>query len=304
MGSTDRLTDSAEVVSDNYVYQAFGEIKSSSGVTENLYTWVGELSYRAEPEFGGSDSRYLLDRRSFGASSGRFLSEDPIGFEAGDENLYRYVGNDGVGEVDPSGLRPLFLDGDTERDVDSDDLGTYNDLLLDMDAILDPSNPAHPDHNDPAHWGSEWEESQTRNTVTDRVTTRRRLRTGIPLSREAKRYLWAAAVDEEQRARLRREKRESMLSAEVPLDLVSTIRWQAMEDVVEKGKAKRFHARRYGGVPLNAVEDVSEEDAYHTSWGLSALRGRLVTIVPVAYQTKDGQEKVAGAAMNVLHSGV
>ncbi len=109
LGSTDRLTDSAEVVSDSYVYQAFGEIKSSSGVTENLYTWVGELSYRAEPEFGESDSRYLLDRRSFGAASGRFLSQDPIGFEAGDENLYRYVGNDVVGEVDPSGLEPSGL---------------------------------------------------------------------------------------------------------------------------------------------------------------------------------------------------
>ncbi|HHK42217.1 MAG TPA: hypothetical protein ENJ50_07350, partial [Planctomycetaceae bacterium] len=38
------------------------------------------------------------------AALGRFLSEDPIGFEAGDANLTRYVGNDPVGKVDPSGL--------------------------------------------------------------------------------------------------------------------------------------------------------------------------------------------------------
>ncbi len=34
---------------------------------------------------------------------GRWLSEDPIGFEAGDANLYRYVGNENTGAVDPSG---------------------------------------------------------------------------------------------------------------------------------------------------------------------------------------------------------
>ena len=34
----------------------------------------------------------------------RFLSLDPIGFEAGDFNFYRYVGNDPVNYVDPFGL--------------------------------------------------------------------------------------------------------------------------------------------------------------------------------------------------------
>jgi hypothetical protein len=34
----------------------------------------------------------------------RFLSEDPIGFEDGDANLQRYVGNGPTNLVDPSGL--------------------------------------------------------------------------------------------------------------------------------------------------------------------------------------------------------
>ena len=39
---------------------------------------------------------------------GRWLSEDPIGFEAGDANLYRYVGNGVTLDTDPSGLaRPI-----------------------------------------------------------------------------------------------------------------------------------------------------------------------------------------------------
>jgi hypothetical protein len=37
---------------------------------------------------------------------GRWLSEDPIGFEAGDANLYRYVGNGPANATDPSGLVP------------------------------------------------------------------------------------------------------------------------------------------------------------------------------------------------------
>ena len=35
---------------------------------------------------------------------GRWLSEDPIGFEAGDPNLYRYVGNRSTTQTDPTGL--------------------------------------------------------------------------------------------------------------------------------------------------------------------------------------------------------
>jgi hypothetical protein len=35
---------------------------------------------------------------------GRWLSEDPKGFEAGDSNLYRYVGNATTNATDPSGL--------------------------------------------------------------------------------------------------------------------------------------------------------------------------------------------------------
>ncbi|MCX7427983.1 MAG: hypothetical protein NTW96_20435 [Planctomycetia bacterium] len=38
---------------------------------------------------------------------GRFLEEDPIGFAAGDTNLYRYVHNSPTTRTDPSGLIEL-----------------------------------------------------------------------------------------------------------------------------------------------------------------------------------------------------
>jgi RHS repeat-associated protein len=44
--------------------------------------------------------------RWYNPNLGRWLSQDPIGFRAGDPNLYRYVGNNTVNSTDPSGLQP------------------------------------------------------------------------------------------------------------------------------------------------------------------------------------------------------
>jgi hypothetical protein len=42
---------------------------------------------------------------SFSPNLGRWLTEDPIGFEGGDANLYRFVGNAPTNHVDPYGLQ-------------------------------------------------------------------------------------------------------------------------------------------------------------------------------------------------------
>lgn len=42
--------------------------------------------------------------RSYDPNSGRFIQKDPIGLKAGDTNFYRYVGNNPLNSVDPSGL--------------------------------------------------------------------------------------------------------------------------------------------------------------------------------------------------------
>jgi hypothetical protein len=54
--------------------------------------------------------------------AGRWLSLDPIGFQAGDEDLYRYVANNPVDLIDPSGLdsappQPLQAQGPADYDV-------------------------------------------------------------------------------------------------------------------------------------------------------------------------------------------
>ncbi|MFH1303968.1 MAG: RHS repeat-associated core domain-containing protein, partial [Planctomycetota bacterium] len=101
-GSTVALNDSSEVETDTYIYQAFGKLAASSGTTENNFTWKGKIGYWYEQEFDSDGGYYSIRRRDFESGSGRFLSEDPVRDD--EENLYRYVRNNAVNFVDPSGL--------------------------------------------------------------------------------------------------------------------------------------------------------------------------------------------------------
>jgi RHS repeat-associated protein len=47
---------------------------------------------------------YDARNRDYSPTLGRFIEPDPIGFEAGDNNFYRFVGNGPVGRNDPMGL--------------------------------------------------------------------------------------------------------------------------------------------------------------------------------------------------------
>jgi len=49
--------------------------------------------------------------RQYSPSLGRFIQLDPIGFQAGDNNWYRFVGNAPTGRTDPSGLHRYRLGG-------------------------------------------------------------------------------------------------------------------------------------------------------------------------------------------------
>ena len=63
-----------------------------------------EFAYTGRPLDATTDL-YNYRARWYDASVGRFLSEDPTSFDAGDMNLYRYVGNNPMVYVDPSGMK-------------------------------------------------------------------------------------------------------------------------------------------------------------------------------------------------------
>lgn len=50
-------------------------------------------------------TRLPFGNRWMDPTIGRWISEDPIGFDGEDENLHRYVGNNPISRVDPNGLQ-------------------------------------------------------------------------------------------------------------------------------------------------------------------------------------------------------
>ncbi len=98
LGSTNRLTDVYGNVLDQYIYDAFGEIRSSQGSSINPYRFIGQLGYGFDPD----TVQYYLRARYYRPDLARFLSADPLG-NAG-EDLYWYALNNPLVWFDPSGL--------------------------------------------------------------------------------------------------------------------------------------------------------------------------------------------------------
>jgi RHS repeat-associated protein len=81
-------------------YRAFGELTAltlGGAAPANRLRYTGR---EQDPE----TNLYYYRARYYDPSVGRFISEDPLGFEAGDPNFYAYVGNNPINANDPSGL--------------------------------------------------------------------------------------------------------------------------------------------------------------------------------------------------------
>ncbi|RCS43282.1 RHS repeat-associated core domain-containing protein [Bremerella cremea] len=94
----DDLTDTTSVV-NHIAYDAFGNVLSETNATLDTTGFGFTARY-----FDEATGLQYNTNRWYNAQLGRWMSPDPIGFEAGDENLYRYVGNEVTVFTDPSGL--------------------------------------------------------------------------------------------------------------------------------------------------------------------------------------------------------
>jgi RHS repeat-associated protein len=99
-GLTDAVNSTVATVDQNgtakgrFLYEPFGQTTASNSTYPFQYTGRSAVS----------SDLYYYRARFYNAASGRFLSEDPIGFGGGDTNLYRYVSNQPITANDPLGL--------------------------------------------------------------------------------------------------------------------------------------------------------------------------------------------------------
>lgn len=103
LGSVVLLTDGQGTVKNKYNYGPWGEIQTASETLVQPFAYTGREF--AVLDTGVVESHYYYRARYMIPAIGRFLSEDPLRFESGDINPYRYAVNDPVVLVDPLGLR-------------------------------------------------------------------------------------------------------------------------------------------------------------------------------------------------------
>ncbi|MFC1597329.1 RHS repeat-associated core domain-containing protein [Planctomycetota bacterium] len=100
LGNTSELTPADGVVRNAYTYLPFGELIWSIEPLANPFQHGGRWGAMAE-----ANNLNYMRARFYDASLGRFTAIDPIGLNGGDVNLYRYVHNDPIQFLDPSGLQ-------------------------------------------------------------------------------------------------------------------------------------------------------------------------------------------------------
>jgi RHS repeat-associated protein len=103
LGSVRDIVDNSATVVSHITYDSFGKVLSETNST------LGDRFKYTGRELDSTTGLYYYRARWYDTHTGRFASEDPIGFSAGDSNLRRYVGNAVTGATDPSGLDEIKI---------------------------------------------------------------------------------------------------------------------------------------------------------------------------------------------------
>ena len=96
MGSVIALTDETGTVKTQYTYDPFGNTIVSGEPSDNPFQYTGRENDGA--------NLYYYRARYYSPELQRFISEDPIGFEGGN-NLFAYLSNNPINKSDPLGLK-------------------------------------------------------------------------------------------------------------------------------------------------------------------------------------------------------
>ena len=102
LGSIRDIADTSEStgttsIANHRRYDSFGRrVWETNDAVDLVFGYTGKL-------FDETTRLQNNLNRWYDSSTGRWISQDPIGFAAGDANLYRYVGNGPTNATDPSG---------------------------------------------------------------------------------------------------------------------------------------------------------------------------------------------------------
>jgi RHS repeat-associated protein len=106
-GNVRNLTNTAGAITDEYLYDAFGNSFTKAGNTPNNYLYRGE-------QYDGDLGLYYLRARYYNPATGRFLSRDPEDDKLYDQaafHKYLYASGNPVNRIDPRGRPDLVETG-------------------------------------------------------------------------------------------------------------------------------------------------------------------------------------------------
>ncbi len=95
LGTVSSLSSSAGALANTYTYDSYGKRTTSTGSLTNPLQYTGR-------DLDSETGLYYNRARYYDPTSGRFISEDPIGFDGGG-NFYSYALNNPINLRDPSG---------------------------------------------------------------------------------------------------------------------------------------------------------------------------------------------------------
>jgi RHS repeat-associated protein len=126
--SVTSLSNAAGALAQTYTFDSFGNQTASSGSLTNPFRFTAR-EFDAETGLQFSRARY------YDPNAGRFISEDPTGFSAGN-NFYQYVLNDPLNSIDPLGLDTTVII--VYDKIGGITVGTHAAVLIDNDGRGNP----------------------------------------------------------------------------------------------------------------------------------------------------------------------
>ncbi len=158
-GSIRALVNNAGNITDQYIYDAFGNLISQQGMTINPYLYTGQ-------QFDALTGLYSLRARYYAPTDGRFLNRDMADtmlMSPVELNRYAYVANNPVNAIDPMGqmaaLEQSMLQRDNDKKTTEAELtgrGTarpYEDVVENFDDIANLNRTRVTNAGRAGRWG-------------------------------------------------------------------------------------------------------------------------------------------------------